>query len=86
MNLAEAADLMLKLGIGPKEAAVLAVIDELQGRAQMRDIVARLKKRSMATSAIVAILRRKRLVVKVENPFGFPHYKLTRLAELKLRP
>lgn len=84
MNLAKAADLMISLGIGPKEAAALVIIDELAGAAQMRDIVARLKSRSKDPRAVVGVLMQKRLVVKIENPTGFPFYKLTKLATLKL--
>jgi hypothetical protein len=84
MNLAQAADMMLSLRIGPKEAAALAIIDEMAGTAQMRDIAARLEKRSKCPRAIVGILMQKRLAMKIENPTGFPFYKLTKLTELNI--
>jgi hypothetical protein len=84
MTLAQASALLLRLKIGPKEAAVLAVVADMKGEAQSRHVAEALRKHSKDPRSILRILAAKRLVTKVTNPTGHPFWKLTKLAELKL--
>ncbi len=82
--LLKAARTVLKLGVGPREAVALGVIHALKGRAQVRDVKEALDATTPRASSIISVLKKKGLVLIIDNPEGWPFYKVTQAAINKI--
>lgn len=76
--------MLAAIGVGAREAIALGVIAEMKGKAQSPDIKAALHHCSKDPMAAVAVLKAKGLVRPEDNRNGWPFWRITVGARLRL--
>jgi len=83
-TLIQAGQMLAAIGVGAREAIALGVIAEMKGKAQSPDIKAALNHCSKDPMAVVAVLKAKGLVRPEENRNGWPFWRITVGARMRL--
>lgn len=83
-TLIQAGQMLAAIGVGAREAIALGVIAEMKGKAQSPDIKAALHHCSKDPMAVVAVLKAKGLVRPEDNRNGWPFWRITVGARMRL--
>ena len=77
MNLIQTCKFLAEAKIGPREGIALGIVIAMKGKAQTRDVREAIGTLSKDGRSVLYVLRKKGLVELIENPAGYPFWRVT---------